>query len=351
MWAEEEEWQLDCSFLVGSPDCSPTSEFLNFGQNCQNRQVELLHRPAAEHSFNARRSTSSAPTTSFSTLPPPASPYAPSTCRLGVPMARLAARRPPRRRTPRRPSCASVPRPNPYIRMTKDTQGKICKVCPHTSSSLFSLLLRNTDKLLVDLQICTRPFTVFRWNPGAGSRFKKTEICTTCAKVKNVCQTCILDLQFGLPCRCAMQRSTSSRRARRRTRTASTMPKTWTSSSRAQHRSSAPRRVGGQGGAGMLKKMARKEPEYKRDRPVQFCAAFARGNCPRGDKCPFRHELPSEDTLASAAPATAATQPAPASPSATGTPKRILSSSTAAGLPPPADTSIVSLLPFLLSFL
>jgi hypothetical protein len=44
------------------------------------------------------------------------------------------------------------------------------------------------------LQICVRPFTVFRWNPGSGARFKKTEICTTCAKIKNVCQTCLLDL-------------------------------------------------------------------------------------------------------------------------------------------------------------
>src|SRR5690349_5875173 len=30
-------------------------------------------------------------------------------------------------------------------------------------------------------------------------RFKKTEICQTCSKVKNVCQTCLLDLEFGLP--------------------------------------------------------------------------------------------------------------------------------------------------------
>lgn len=30
-------------------------------------------------------------------------------------------------------------------------------------------------------------------------RYKKTEVCQTCAKAKNVCQTCLLDLQFGLP--------------------------------------------------------------------------------------------------------------------------------------------------------
>ena len=46
-------------------------------------------------------------------------------------------------------------------------------------------------------KICQRPFTIFRWCPGARMRFKKTEVCQTCSKLKNVCQTCLLDLEYG----------------------------------------------------------------------------------------------------------------------------------------------------------
>jgi len=44
-------------------------------------------------------------------------------------------------------------------------------------------------------------------------------------------------------------------------------------------------------GQDLLRKLTRAEPSYKRNRP-QLCSFFAKGNCNRGDACPYRHELP-----------------------------------------------------------
>lgn len=61
------------------------------------------------------------------------------------------------------------------------------------------ILVQSKQEFGRECGTCARPFTVFKWNPGQGSRVKSTVVCQTCAKIKNICQTCLLDLEFGLP--------------------------------------------------------------------------------------------------------------------------------------------------------
>ncbi|KAJ7741530.1 hypothetical protein DFH07DRAFT_925993 [Mycena maculata] len=159
---------------------------------------------------------------------------------------------------------------NPFIRMSKQEYGRSCGTC-------------------------ARPFTVFRWNPGTGMRYKTTVICQTCAKIKNVCQTCLLDLEYGLPTQVrdtalALQNEAPTSDINREYY-AQNMEgkldgnKSGLDSGRAQST-----------GKEMLKQLARTDPYYKRNRP-HVCSFFVKGECTRGAECPFRHEMPVNNEL------------------------------------------------------
>jgi pre-mRNA-splicing factor RBM22/SLT11 len=77
--------------------------------------------------------------------------------------------------------CETCMGANHFVRMMKDPMGKPCR-------------------------ICDRPFDSFRWKPavkksaaGPAGGFKATTICKVCARLRNVCQSCLLDLQLALP--------------------------------------------------------------------------------------------------------------------------------------------------------
>lgn len=162
--------------------------------------------------------------------------------------------------------CESCLGDNPYVRMTKANFDKECK-------------------------ICTRPFTVFRWRPGRDARYKKTEVCQTCSKLKNVCQVCLLDLEYGLPVQVrdnALGIDTSG-----------SIPKSDVNREYFAEEQDRKAKAGldyessfGKARANdTILKLQRTTPYYKRNR-AHICSFFVRGECTRGAECPYRHEMP-----------------------------------------------------------
>ncbi|KYR03003.1 CCCH-type zinc finger-containing protein [Tieghemostelium lacteum] len=154
---------------------------------------------------------------------------------------------------------------NPYMTMTKIENNRKCK-------------------------ICSVPYTEFKWKPGTNARFKKTEICKTCATVKNVCQVCIHDLQFGLPVQlrdAALQGQYES---------------TPTSDINIRYQSTLNQKAIENGEINyddfqpteMLKQLARTQPYHKRNE-AHVCSFYLKGTCNRGDACPYKHTTEKHD--------------------------------------------------------
>lgn len=164
--------------------------------------------------------------------------------------------------------CETCLGPNPYVRMQRIEFGGTC-------------------------HISGRPYTVFRWRPGNDARYKKTIVCQEVAKAKNVCQVCLLDLDYNLPVQVrdqalgmagdALPQSDPGREfALKRMEDSGELD-------RSKYDTTAPNEL--------LLRLQRTTPYYKRNR-AQICSFFVRGECKRGAECPYRHEMPITGDLA-----------------------------------------------------
>jgi len=165
----------------------------------------------------------------------------------------------------------------------------LCQTCLGDNNFIRMMV----DKYGSECKICQRPFTTYRWNPGAKMRYKKTEVCQTCSRAKNVCQTCLLDLQYGLPVQVRDQVLSINQnlpkdeinREYYNQQLDTAVASSDASEAHGPHKSQPPSDV--------LMKLARTNPYYKRNR-AHVCSFWVKGECRRGEECPYRHEKPSD---------------------------------------------------------
>eukprot|EP01025_Chloroclados_australasicus_P016055 TRINITY_DN1785_c0_g3_i4.p1 TRINITY_DN1785_c0_g3~~TRINITY_DN1785_c0_g3_i4.p1 ORF type:complete len:510 (-),score=69.51 TRINITY_DN1785_c0_g3_i4:259-1734(-) len=162
--------------------------------------------------------------------------------------------------------CETCLGPNPYVRMQKFPYGGEC-------------------------HISGRPYTVFRWKPGKDARYKKTIICQEVAKAKNVCQVCLLDLDYNLPVQVRDVAAGVENDDIPKSKVGQEYQLT-----EKEQKGELEKDYNTKGANDMILKLARTEPYYTRNM-AHVCSFWIRGECKRGAECPYRHELPIEGEL------------------------------------------------------
>lgn len=73
----------------------------------------------------------------------------------------------------------------------------LCSECLGDNDKIRMVRQENGD----ECKLCTRPYTVFRWNSGGkgANQLNKTIICKSCATARNCCQSCMLDIFYRIP--------------------------------------------------------------------------------------------------------------------------------------------------------
>ena len=157
--------------------------------------------------------------------------------------------------------CEDCLGPNPYVRMQKMPLGGECA-------------------------ISGRPFTVFRWRPGNEARYKKTVVCKEIAQAKNVCQVCLLDLDYGIP---VAARDAALGRAGGSALPSSSVNRDFAVNEIAKkldEGEDAYEKDGKEKNNELLMRLARKKPYYNKNK-TPICTFWLRNACTRND-CPYR---------------------------------------------------------------